>query len=131
MSKRRQRLLLLIADTQPVYLHGLAAVFRAHSDIKIVAQCNDGLAAMEAIRKYRPDIAMVDISMPSLNGLDILTAINSEQLPTRLMLLTGTVSGAQIMDAISAGAKGILFKNASPDEIARSVRKVAAGKYQL
>lgn len=131
MSKRRQRVLLLIADNHPVFLQGLMNVFRSYSDIKIVAQCQDGLAAMAAIRENAPDIAMVDISMPGLHGLDILTTVNAERLPTRVMFLTAAVSGTQIMEAISGGAKGILFKSASPDEIARSVRKVAAGKYQF
>lgn len=131
MSKRRQRLLLLIADNHPVFLQGLANVFRAYSDIKIVAQCQDGLEAMTAIREFAPDIAMIDISMPGLNGFDILANVAAENLPTRVMFLTATVSGPQIMDAISGGAKGILFKSLSPAEITRSVRNVAAGKYQF
>jgi DNA-binding NarL/FixJ family response regulator len=69
MTKRRQRVLLVIADNHPIFLRGLANVFRLQPDIKIVAQCEDGLSAMEAIRKHAPDIAMIDISMPGLNGL--------------------------------------------------------------
>ena len=131
MTKRRQRVLLVIADNHPVFLRGLANVFRSHSDIKIVAQCEDGLAAMSAIREHTPDIAMIDISMPGLNGFDVLAAVNAERRETRVMFLTAALSGAQIMDAISGGAKGVVFKSSSPEEIARSVRKVAAGKYQF
>jgi DNA-binding NarL/FixJ family response regulator len=131
MNKRRQRLLLLIADNHPVFLHGLTEVFRSHPDIKIVAQCHDGLAAMSAIREHAPDIAMIDMSMTGLGGLDILTNVSSEGLPTQILFLTAAVSSSQIVDAISGGAKGILFKSASLDEITRSVRKVAAGKYQF
>jgi len=131
MSKRRQKVLLLIADDHPVFLRGLTSVFKAHPDIKVVAQCRDGLAAMQAIRELAPDIAMLDIAMPGLNGLDVLASVNAESLETRVMFLTAAVTDTQITDAISGGAKGIVFKSSSPDEIARSVRKVAAGKYQF
>lgn len=131
MSKQRQRLLLVIADNHPVFLQGLANVFRMHSDISIVAKCTDGLSLMAAIREFAPDIAMIDMSMPGLNGLDVLAEIRAAGHSTRVIFLTATLSSAQILDAISAGAKGILFKSSTPNEIARSVRRVAAGKYQF
>jgi len=131
MNKRRQRVLLVIADDHPVFLQGLANVFRSHSDIKVVAQCRDGVAVMNAIRALTPDIAMIDISMPGLDGLDVLAAVTAEKLDTHVIFLTAEVTETQITDAISGGAKGIVFKSSSPDEIARSVRKVAAGKYQF
>ena len=131
MSKRRQKVLLVIADDHPVFLEGLANVFRNSSDIKVVAQCRDGVAAMNAIREFAPDVAMIDLSMPGLNGLDVLATVTGEKRATRVMFLTAEATETQIMDAISGGAKGILFKSSSPDEIARSVRKVAAGKYQF
>ena len=131
MTKRRQRVLLVIADNHPVFLQGLSNVFRSHSDIKIVAQCQDGLAAMAAIRDHAPDIAMIDTSMPGFNGFDVLATVMAEKLETGIIFLTAALSGTQIMDAISGGAKGVVFKNSSPEEITRSVRKVAAGKYQF
>jgi two-component system, NarL family, nitrate/nitrite response regulator NarL len=131
MTKRRQKLLLVIADDHPVFLQGLADVFKSQSDIKIVAQCRDGEAVMTAIRELEPDVAMIDISMPGLDGLDVLAAATSEKRPTRIMFLTAAVTDAQITHAISDGAKGIVFKNSSPEEIAHSVRRVAAGKYQF
>lgn len=131
MTKRRQTVLLLIADDHPVFLQGLAEVFRPHSDIKVVAQCRDGVAAMNAIRELAPNIAMIDISMLGLGGLDVLAAVTTEKLDTRIMFLTAAVTDAEITNAISGGAKGIVFKSSSPDEITRSVRKVAAGKYQF
>ena len=74
---------------------------------------------------------MIDINLSRLNGLDVLAAVNAENRATNLLFLTATASEAQIMGAISGGAKGVLFKNSTPGEIARSVRKVAMGKYQL
>ena len=131
MSKHRDKVLLVIADNHPVFLQGLENVLRAHSDIEIVAKCTNGLAAMAAIREYAPDVAMVDIAMPGFNGLDILATVTAERLPTRVMFLTAGVAGAEIRDAIAGGARGLLFKNSSADDIARSVRKVAAGRYEF
>jgi two-component system nitrate/nitrite response regulator NarL len=131
MTKRRQRVQLVIADSHPVFLQGLSNVFRSHPDIKIVAQCEDGLAAMAAIREYAPEIAMVDTSMPGFNGFDVLAAVTAENLATGIIFLTASLSDPQILDAMSGGAKGVVFKNSSAEEIARSVRKVAAGKYQF
>ncbi len=131
MTKRRRRVQLVIADNHPVFLQGLSNVFRSDPDINIVAQCNDGLAAMVAIRKHAPDIAMVDASMPDFSGFDVLTAVATEKLATGIIFLTAALSSDQVMDAISGGAKGVVFKNSSPEEIARSVRRVASGKYQF
>jgi two-component system nitrate/nitrite response regulator NarL len=131
MSRRRPKVQLVIADEQPVFLQGLAAMFKAHADIKVVAQCRDGLEALHAIRTLKPDVAMIDIAMPGLGGLDVLTAVNAERRGTHVLFLTANVTEGQILDAVSGGAKGIVYKSSSPEEIARSVRKVAAGKYQF
>lgn len=131
MNKKHQQVLLLIADGHPVFLQGLESVFRTYPDIKVVAQCQDGIAAMETIRKLKPDIAMIDIGMPRLDGLNVLSIINAEKLDTRVMFLTAAVTDAQVRSAISAGATAIVFKTSSAEEIARSVRKVAVGKYQF
>jgi DNA-binding NarL/FixJ family response regulator len=131
MTKRRQKVLLVIADDHPVFLQGLANVFKSHPDIKVVAECRDGVEAMNAIRTFAPDVAMIDIGMPGLDSLAVLAAVNAESRNTRVLFLTANASEAQVMDAISGGAKGIVFKSSSPEEIARSVRKVAAGKYQF
>jgi two-component system nitrate/nitrite response regulator NarL len=131
MKKRRHKVLLLIADDQPVFLKGLADVFKGLPDIKVVAQCRDGREALDAIRNLQPDVAMIDIGMPGLDGLDVLAAVNAEGRATHVLLLAAAVTDAQIMDAVSGGARGIVFKSSTPEQIARSVRKVAAGKYQF
>lgn len=131
MQRRPPKLSLLIADNHPVFLHGLESVFRPYPDIRIVTQCQNGVAAMEAIRSLVPDVAMLDISMPGLSGFDILSKVNAEAIPTRILFLTAGASATTIKNAISAGAKGVLLKNVAPEDIARNVRKIAAGKYQL
>ena len=78
---------LVIADRHPVVLQGLTSVLGARNDFKVVACCSDGPSCIEAIRRLVPDIAILDISMPGLTGLEILTIANSERISTRLVFL--------------------------------------------
>ena len=78
----------VIADRHPVVLQGLTNVLRAESGFKVVASCIDGTSCIQAIRSVVPDIAIIDISMPGLTGLEILAIANSEKLSTRLVFFT-------------------------------------------
>ena len=81
----------VIADRHPVVLQGLTNVLTAESGFKIVACCSDGTDCIEAIRSLVPDIAILDISLPGLTGLEILTIANSESLSTRLVFFTASI----------------------------------------
>ena len=75
-----------------------------------------------------PDIAVLDISMPGLNGLDVLSGITSEGFSTKVIFLTAVASDSQILTAITRGAKGIMLKDTAPESLADCVRQVAAGR---
>jgi two-component system nitrate/nitrite response regulator NarL len=128
MRKRHRQLSVVVADDHQVVLQGVASVLRSHADMNVVAVCSDGVAAMNAIRELSPEVAVLDISMPGLNGLDVLTTINMEKLKTKVIILTATVTDGQILTAITGGAKGIMLKDTAPDNLVRYVRKVAAGQ---
>src|SRR5262249_49196412 len=125
MPRRHRHLSLLIADGNPVFLRGLESIFRLYPGINVVAQCQDGFSVMETIRSIVPDVALLDIAMPGMSGLDLLTRVNVEAIPTRILFLTDDASAATIRNAVSAGAKGILLKHSTPDEIGRGVRRIA------
>jgi two-component system nitrate/nitrite response regulator NarL len=93
----------------------------------VVALCEDGIAAAEAIRQSVPDIAVLDISMPGLNGLDVLSRITSDGLATKVIFLSATATDAQILTAITRGAKGIMLKDIAPESLADCVRQVDSG----
>ena len=93
----------------------------------MVALCEDGIAAAEAIRQFVPDIAVLDISMPGLNGLDVLSRITSDGLATKVIFLSATATDAQILTAITRGAKGIMLKDIAPESLADCVRQVDSG----
>ena len=118
---------IVLADDHPVVLHGMASILRAQPDINVVALCGDGIAAAEAIRQFVPDIAVLDIRMPGLNGLDVLSDITSDGFATKVIFLSAAATDDQILTAITRGAKGIMLKDIAPESLADCVRQVASG----
>jgi two-component system, NarL family, nitrate/nitrite response regulator NarL len=90
---------LVLADDHPVVLHGIAAILQSQPDIHVVALWADGMAAVKAIRLHVPDVAVLDISMPGMTGLDVLSTIRSEGLSTKIVFLSAAASDGQILTA--------------------------------
>src|SRR5713101_1414866 len=122
---------LVIADRHPVVLQGLTSVLGAQNGLKVVACCSDGLSCIEAIRSLVPDIAILDISMPGLTGLEILTIANSEGLSTRLVFFTASVQDRELVISAEAGAYGVILKDVAPEILVQSLRQVADGQRLL
>jgi two-component system nitrate/nitrite response regulator NarL len=118
----------LIADRCPVVVQGLKSVLGARHNFKLVACCSDGMSCIEAIRSLRPDVAILDISMPGLTGLEILSIVNSEGLPTRLVFFTASVEDSELVKSTAAGAYGVILKDAAPEFLVKSLQQVADGQ---
>ena len=118
---------LMIADRHPVVLEGLTSVLGAQNGFKIVACCSDGPSCIEAMRRLVPDIAILDIWMPGLSGLEILTIANSEGLSTRLVFFTASVQGRELVMSAAAGAYGVILKDVALEILVQSLRQVACG----
>src|SRR6516164_9067066 len=118
---------IVVTDDHPAVLHGVVDVLESNSDMNVVAACTNGTAALRAIRELAPTVAVVDILMPGLNGLDLVASISAERCPTNVVVLTATASEEQLLTAIAGGAKGIVFKDAALPELVQCVRRVAAG----
>ena len=118
----------VLADDHPVVLHGVAGILRAQPDIEIRAACNDGGGAVHAIREQTPDVAVLDIAMPGLSGLEVLSTLVAEGIKSKVVFLTAVATNEQILTAIANGARGIVLKDAAPDSLVDCVRQVAAGK---
>jgi DNA-binding NarL/FixJ family response regulator len=118
----------VVADDHPIVLDGLVGVFRMHRDLNVVAACSEGLAAVQAIHEFRPDVAVLDVAMPGMSGLDILSIISSHAYETKVIFLTAFVSDRQLLTAIAHGARGLVLKDAAADNIVNCVRNVAAGQ---
>jgi RNA polymerase sigma factor (sigma-70 family) len=121
----------VIADRHPVVLQGLTSVLEAQSGFKVVACCSTGTSCIEAIRSLAPDIAVIDIAMPGLTGLEIIAIANSEGLSTRVVFFTAVVEDPQLVLATAAGVYGVIQKDVALETLVRSLREVATGQRLL
>jgi two-component system, NarL family, nitrate/nitrite response regulator NarL len=117
----------VVADDHPVYRGAIAGIVEAHPELELVGQADTGRQALELIAGLRPDVAVVDIRMPDLDGIGVLRAVVRDRLPTRVMLLTAEVDGATAHDAVAAGAAGYLSKASGAAEIAQAIVAVVRG----
>ena len=118
---------LVLADDHPLVLDGLESLFRLEEDIQAVARCRDGEETLGAVREHRPDILILDIRMPKLDGLDLIRAMRRERLPTRVVILTAALDEEEVLEAIRLGVKGVVLKEMAPRLLVQCVRKVHAG----
>jgi DNA-binding NarL/FixJ family response regulator len=121
----------VIADRHPVVLQGLMKVLGSVDGLEIVASCNDGTTCIETIRNLVPDVAILDISLPGLTGLEILTIVNSERLPTRLVFFTASIEDRELVMSATAGAYGLIPKDVELEILVQSLRQVADGQRLL
>jgi DNA-binding NarL/FixJ family response regulator len=100
----------------------------AHDDFNVVAGCYDGTHCIQTIRDLSPDIALLDMVMPGLSGLDILACVTAERLSTRVVFLTAFAEDRDLLTAVARGAYGAIFKDATPSVLVQSLRRVAEGR---
>jgi len=122
---------IVIADRHPLVLCGLMSVLGAESEFNVVASCCDGGTCMHAVRALTPDIALIDISMPGLSGLEILAAATYERLRTRILFLAASVEARELATAAARGAYGVIPKEMPPETLLQCLRQVAAGRKSL
>jgi len=122
---------LVIADDHPLILDAMENLFRLEKDLKVVARCLDGEAALRAVRRYQPDILVLDIQMPAKDGLVVLREMRKEKLPTRVVILTATLDQEGLADAVRFGVRGLVLKELAPKLLVECIRKVQAGELWL
>ena len=119
---------LVLAEDQLLLRNALASLLALEGDIEVVGQAGDGATALRLLREAQPDIALLDIDMPCLTGLDVLKACAAEQLPTQIMILTTYGRPGYVREAIDAGARGFMIKDRPVPELADALRRVLAGE---
>jgi len=122
---------ILVVDDHPVVRAGIETLVLGHKDISVVAQAANGREAIQQFRSHHPDVTLMDIQMPQMNGLDALMTIRNESPEARIIMLTTYAGDAQVMRAIKAGAQGYLLKSALHRELLDTIRAVHAGKKTL
>jgi two-component system nitrate/nitrite response regulator NarL len=131
MHERGRRPTVLIADDHPLYREGLARAVSARADLELVGEATDGRAALEQIQQLAPDVAVLDMRMPGLRGLEVVEALTRDGSSTRVLVLSAAVESSLVYAAVAAGAAGYWSKDADRDAICDAIAAVARGERVL
>jgi len=121
----------LIADDHRVVRRGLSLVLALDPEIEVVGEAGDGAEAVERARELRPDVVVMDVVMPVMDGIAATAVIRRELPATQVIALTSALGDHTVVDAVRAGALGYLLKDAAPEEVCQAVRATAAGTAAL
>src|SRR5262252_237746 len=122
---------ILAVDDHPVFRQGIAALLATQPDMNLIAEASNGRKALQQFRTHRPDITLMDLQMPEMNGLDAITSIRSEFPDARIIVLTTYVGDVQVLRALQVGARAYLLKSLLDKELLQTIRAVYAGKKTL
>ena len=122
---------MLLAEDHVLMRAGLRLLLEQMDEVTVVAEASDGVEALHLLTLHRPDIAVLDIAMPHLNGLEVAARVQVELPEVRVIILSMYATGSYVQQALRAGAKGYLLKDAAPVELALAVRAVAGGDIYL
>lgn len=128
---RKEPIRVLVADDHPLLREGIAAVIATQEDIDLVGEAGDGHEALECFRRLRPDVTLMDLQMPHMNGIESIQAIRSEYPDARIAILTTYRGDVRALHAIQAGAQAYLLKSGLRKELIETIRSLAAGKRHI
>ena len=127
MSETKNQIRVLLADDHAVVRAGIRQFLEQADDIEVIAEADDGAAAMKLIEAHQPDVAVLDIQMPEASGIEVTRWIRTNQREVGVLILTAYDDDPYVMAVLQAGANGYVLKTASPGEIIRAVKDVHAG----
>ena len=122
---------LLTVDDHPIVRDGIARLIATQPDMEMVAEASDGQEAVEQFRKHQPDVTLMDLQMPNMNGMDAVGSIRGEFPEARIIVLTTYAGDVQVVRALKAGAQGYLLKGSLRKELIETIRGVHAGQKRL
>ena len=128
VSENQNKIRILAVDDHPVFRQGIAGLISDQEDMILVSQASNGREAIHQFRTHRPDVTLMDLHMPELNGLDATIAIRNEFPEARIIVLTTYLGDVQVVRALKAGAQGYLLKNVLHKELLQTIRAVYSGK---
>jgi DNA-binding NarL/FixJ family response regulator len=131
VSDRSAQIRILAVDDHVLVREGIAVLLSAEPDMALVAEASNGREAIQQFRSHRPDVTIMDLQMPEMNGLDAITAIRGEFPDAKIIVLTTYKGDVQILRALKAGARGYLLKSTIHKELTETIRAVHAGKKAL
>jgi DNA-binding NarL/FixJ family response regulator len=122
---------IVVADDHPIIRQGLRFLLETQADLRVVGQAANGLEAIELAERLRPDVLVVDLMMPELNGLEVTYQLTQRAVPVRVVLLSIHGDEAHVMQALQNGAHGYVLKDADESEVITAVREAAADRRYL
>ena len=131
MADRDRQVRLLIVDDHPVVRDGLRGMFEGEEGFEVVAEATNGEDAISKARAHDPDVVLMDLRMPEMDGVSAIRKMTELGIPARVLVLTTFDTDSDVLPAIEAGATGYLLKDAPRDELLRAVRSAAAGEAVL
>jgi two-component system, NarL family, response regulator len=131
MSAGSSKIRILTVDDHPVVRQGIAGLIAVQPDMVLVGEASNGREAIQQFRTHHPEVTLMDLQMPEMNGLDALIAIRNEFADAKIIVLTTYAGDAQILRALKAGAQAYLLKNTLHKELLETIRAVHAGKKTL
>jgi DNA-binding NarL/FixJ family response regulator len=130
-SLAARRIRVLTVDDHPLLREGVAAVIEGQVDMEVVGEATSGREAIERFRAHRPDVTLMDLRMPDMNGIEAISAIRAEFPDARVIVLTTYAGDVQALGALKAGAVGYLLKSMLRNDLLDTIRAVHAGKRRI
>ena len=126
-----QPIQVLIVDDHMMVRKGIKALLTEYEDISVIGEAANGLKAIELVERLKPDVVLIDLAMPVMEGIEAIKRIIAIQPDQRIIVLTSYAGDDKLIPAIKAGAMGYLVKDAQPEELVQAIRDVSAGEPSL
>jgi DNA-binding NarL/FixJ family response regulator len=129
MNLSAQEVRILLADDHPIFRDGLKRLLEAEAGLKVIAEASNGAEAVKLVKLHKPDLLLLDLSMPQQTGIEAIRELGSLGASVRIILLTAAVEKSQIVEALQLGARGVVLKESATQLLIQAVRVVMAGEY--
>jgi DNA-binding NarL/FixJ family response regulator len=130
-DRRKRKIRIVIADDHPIVRDGLKKLLTLEDDLEVIGEASDGREVIERVQELEPDVLLLDLRMPNLDGLQALQILQQSNKNTRVIVLTASEDKNEFVQAMKLGCSGIVLKQTAPDLIVKSIRKVHAGEIWL
>jgi two-component system nitrate/nitrite response regulator NarL len=122
------RLRLVVVDDHALFRRGLVGLLKDMVEFEVVGEAEDGLQALDLIQKVKPDVVLLDVNMPRMDGIQVVQTLHSKRFNTRILMLTISQEDDDLLGAIQAGADGYLLKNTEPEDLRRNIIRISQGQ---
>lgn len=123
-----EKIRVLLVDDHTLFRSGIKSLLQRNADFEVVGEAGDGLEGIKRVRSLKPDVALIDLHMPGVSGLEAVKAISEEMPEVRVLMLTVSEDAQDLIDALRAGASGYLLKNIETDTLIDAIRRAAQGE---